>query len=245
MTNFASTDKDGVSGGIPGGLGPKENADPATQAAYVAMSAYNFISFIRAGYSALRAMGGYAWRQISGRLAGDRALKALGTGAGQGGAKALAAGAGDDAARAAAAAGRSAAAPGTPIAIEIAGAWREGHHDVLLVKYSGRVQPFYRRSGFGSLDEMPTHGAGAQKGQWAPFDGFLAGDYDKIRFGTEAGFPVGHPLRRFGTEEFRQISEQLGQMNIPKGMGISVKTEWDALQREFQKLGVNVRVPLK
>src|SRR5262245_14531038 len=52
LTNFASTDKDGVLGGIPGGLGPQENADPATQAAYVAMSAYNLISLVKAGISA-------------------------------------------------------------------------------------------------------------------------------------------------------------------------------------------------
>ena len=45
--NFESTSKDGVSGGIPGGMGPKENASKIGQVAYAAVSFVGIVDLLR------------------------------------------------------------------------------------------------------------------------------------------------------------------------------------------------------
>jgi len=78
VANLQTTGKEGVSGGIPGGTGPKENASALGQVGYIAVTALGVIDLARglwgAGKAAARAVGG-AYRTVAGRIAGDRALK--------------------------------------------------------------------------------------------------------------------------------------------------------------------------
>jgi RHS repeat-associated protein len=78
IANFQTTDKEGVSGGIPGGTGPKENASELGQLAYLAVSVVGIIDLARGiwslGKAAVGAVGS-AYRTVAGRLAGDRALR--------------------------------------------------------------------------------------------------------------------------------------------------------------------------
>ena len=92
--------------------------------------------------------------------------------------------------------------------------YTQGIHDFLVVETSVGRQAFYRSSGINS--DMP--------GTWLPFDENIA----DIRLGKEpyteaGGFPRNHPLYRFGSVEFRQISAALGRRNIPMG-GIPLQT---------------------
>jgi RHS repeat-associated protein len=90
LTNFATPDRDGVSGGIPGGHGPKEHVSVDGQAAYIALSIFNVVNLIEGIFSAVKAFVTAAFEQISARLAGDRAIKAMAAEIEQTAAKALA-----------------------------------------------------------------------------------------------------------------------------------------------------------
>lgn len=87
--------------------------------------------------------------------------------------------------------------------------------DFLVVPTSVGPQGFYRSTGDRS----------GMRGRWLPFDeiyewnldrarGWVNKDEYTIRFGR------GHPLHRFGSNEFRAISDALTQRNIPRGIGI-------------------------
>ena len=84
-----------------------------------------------------------------------------------------------------------------------------GGRDVVVVETSQGAQAFYRRTGMGG-----ANAGGAQAGQWAPFDGVLAGWFDKARYVAGA---ADDPLYRFGNQEFREASEWLGQQGIRAG----------------------------
>lgn len=86
---------------------------------------------------------------------------------------------------------------------------RYGGRDIVVVETSAGRQAFYRRTGMGG-----TNAGGAQKGNWAPFDGVLAGWFDKARYATGSADDV---LYRFGTEENRRISEWLATQAIRAG----------------------------
>ena len=86
---------------------------------------------------------------------------------------------------------------------------RYGGRDVVVVETSQGAQAFYRRTGMGG-----ANADGAQAGLWAPFDGVLAGWFDKARYVAGA---ADDPLYRFGNQEFREASEWLGQQGIRAG----------------------------
>jgi RHS repeat-associated protein len=236
--NLATPDKDGVSGGIPGGHGPKENVSVIGQMAYTVLSIYSVVNLIKAVYSAVKAFITSAFRQISARIAGDRALKTMAAEVEQSAAKlaAPAAGVEQGAAKAAApAAGKAASAA----EVEVLEVWRVGHHDVVVVRTSEGLQGFYRRSGLGSLGQSDAAAAGAQAGEWAPFQGFVGrGQLYKERFTTG----VSKDLHRYGTEEFKQIGQQLDRQTIPKG--VDAGENWGRVQRNFEESGVNVKFKL-
>ena len=236
--NFATPGKDGVSGGIPGGHGPKENASAIGQIAYIALSLYSVVNLIKAAYSAVKAFLTSAIEQISARLAGDRALKAMAAEVEQSAAKlaAPAAGAGQTAGKLATpAAGKAATAAAE---VEVLEVWRVGHHDVVVVRTSEGLQAFYRRSGWGTLGQSDAAIRPAA-GKWVPFEGFMGrGHLVKERFTSGAS----KELYGYGTEEFKQIGNQLERQTIPKG--VDVGDNWGRVQRNFEEAGVNVRVKL-
>jgi len=84
--------------------------------------------------------------------------------------------------------------------------FREGAHDVVVVDTSLGRQGFYRSTGNNS--GMP--------GTWLPFDE-MGANVNKWGYTEMAGFQEGTPLFRFGNQEFRNISAELGQMDIPMG----------------------------
>jgi RHS repeat-associated protein len=88
----------------------------------------------------------------------------------------------------------------------VSNVYREGDYDFLVVETSVGRQAFYRSSGKNS--GMPN--------AWLPFDEFGA-NINKWGYTSRGGFPEGHPLRRFGSEEFRDISAALGELDIPAG----------------------------
>lgn len=86
--------------------------------------------------------------------------------------------------------------------------WRFGGRDIIYVMVDGKKQGFYRSSGESS--GMP--------GTWLPFDGIgrLVGIwFDKI---TYCGHNRDSNLNRFGTQRLKNISDQLGAMDIPQGV---------------------------
>lgn len=87
--------------------------------------------------------------------------------------------------------------------------YRIAGRDVVIVETSVGRQAFYRSSGANS--NMP--------GEWLPVDEFrtLDGWFNKAAYVHGPGRELGQPLHRFGSEEFRRISERLGQMQIPTG----------------------------
>ncbi len=95
--------------------------------------------------------------------------------------------------------------------------------DIIKVEIGGKVQPFYKSSGRNS----------GAKGTWFPFDGILSifGApvwFDKRKYTNNSRLPddlqpVAHELNRFGTEELRNVSFQLAQMNIPQGVDTEAK----------------------
>lgn len=86
---------------------------------------------------------------------------------------------------------------------------RYGGRDIVVVETSAGRQAFYRRTGLGG-----SNAGGAQAGEWAPFDGVMAGWFDKARYVTGSADDV---LYRFGTQENRRASEWLSQQAIRAG----------------------------
>jgi hypothetical protein len=79
LFNFEKASGEGVSGGIPGGMGPKENAGPNGQFLYAALSVYNLINMIKSIWLGAKAFASIFKREvldtIGARIAGDRALR--------------------------------------------------------------------------------------------------------------------------------------------------------------------------
>ena len=76
---------------------------------------------------------------------------------------------------------------------------------------------------------------------WAPFDGFAGrGGLMKGRF-TEN---VPAHLNGYGTEEFKQIAEQLDRQAIPERLGVDVGENWGRVQKNFEEQGVKVESKL-
>jgi RHS repeat-associated protein len=78
LANLQTTDKEGVSGGIPGGTGSKENANAPVQIAFIAMSLQAVKNIFKGLWSLGKAAAGAiasAWRTIVGRIAADRTLR--------------------------------------------------------------------------------------------------------------------------------------------------------------------------
>ena len=92
---------------------------------------------------------------------------------------------------------------------------------------------FYRRTGWGSLGEKRA--GGAQKGDWAPFEGFYAGQLVKPENLGEGN------LRRWSTEQHRAIAQWLKSLNLPKGEDVG--DAWSGIQRSLEDDGVPVRYP--
>lgn len=84
-----------------------------------------------------------------------------------------------------------------------------GKRDIIVVETSAGRQAFYRRTGMGG-----KNAGGAKAGEWAPFDGVMAGWFDKARYVTGSADDV---LYRFGTEENRRVSEWLATQAIKAG----------------------------
>jgi hypothetical protein len=84
-----------------------------------------------------------------------------------------------------------------------------GGRDVVVVETSAGRQAFYRRTGLGGSNK-----GGAQAGDWAPFDGVLAGWFDKSRYAVGSADDV---LYRFGTKENKAASEWLATQAIKAG----------------------------
>lgn len=109
-----------------------------------------------------------------------------------------------------------------------------GRRIVVLETSEGR-QAFYLRTGLGP--GRPIGHAGAQAGEWAPFDGFIPdGIFEKSRY-----FRVdsNNPLYSFGSQEFREASYWLSQQTLPEALQM---TEWRTIQLELQRLGARVTV---
>ena len=87
--------------------------------------------------------------------------------------------------------------------------YRIAGRDVVIVETSVGRQAFYRSSGANS--NMP--------GEWLPVDEFRTADgwFNKAAYVHGPGRELGQPLHRYGSEEFRRISQRLGQMQIPTG----------------------------
>ena len=79
--------------------------------------------------------------------------------------------------------------------------------DVIVVETSDGRQGFYRSDGTNS--GMP--------GRWLPFDEYTAGQINKFDYTQRPGLEKGTPLHRFGSEEYRSISDELTNANIPEG----------------------------
>jgi hypothetical protein len=94
---------------------------------------------------------------------------------------------------------------------EGAGVIRFARRDIIKVRLSdGTVQPFYRSSGTNSK----------KGGEWLPFDGVvpeMGNWFNKERFTSGEMADPSHPLHRYGTQENKAISAELGKRNIPQG----------------------------
>ena len=99
--------------------------------------------------------------------------------------------------------------------------------DIVVVETSAGRQAFYRRTGLGG-----ANAGGAQAGQWAPFDGILAGWFDKARYVAGSADDV---LFRFGTAENRAASEWLGQQSF--AVGRDVGEVWSLVNQFLQEFG--------
>jgi hypothetical protein len=111
---------------------------------------------------------------------------------------------------------------------------KDNPRDVIAVRTrSGEVQPFYRRTGEGSRGEAHK---GAQKGEWAPFGGFILewGHFYKEAF--TKGISKWSPVYRYGTWDNRNISKALALQPIPKGEAQG----WQEIQKDLLRLGAKV-----
>jgi hypothetical protein len=86
---------------------------------------------------------------------------------------------------------------------------RYGGRDVVVVETSAGRQAYYRCTGLGGANK-----GGAQAGDWALFDGVLAGWFDKSRYAVGSADDV---LYRFGTKENKAASEWLATQAIKAG----------------------------
>ena len=111
--------------------------------------------------------------------------------------------------------------------------WHFDGRDVVIVDTPQGPLAFYRRTGWGSLGEKPA--GGAQKGDWAPFEGFYGGQLVKPENLGEGN------LRRWSTEQHREIAQWLKSLNLPKGEDVG--DAWGGIQRSLEDAGVPVRYP--
>ncbi len=111
--------------------------------------------------------------------------------------------------------------------------WHFDGRDVVIVDTPRGPLAFYRRTGWGSLGERGR--GGAQKGDWAPFEGFYAGQLVKPEDLGEGS------LRRWSTAEHREIAQWLKSLNLPKGEDVG--DAWSVIQRNLEDAGVTVRYP--
>jgi hypothetical protein len=102
---------------------------------------------------------------------------------------------------------------GGPRAVRVVSpVYRLAGRDVVVVETSVGRQAFYRSSGANS----------GRPGEWLPVDEFRPADgwFNKANYTQAPHLQAGEPLHRFGTEEFRRISQQLGEMQIPHGQQV-------------------------
>lgn len=87
--------------------------------------------------------------------------------------------------------------------------YRIAERDVVVVNTSAGRQAFYRSSGVNS----------GAAGKWFPVDEFRPYDgwFNKANYVHGPGLEKGEALHRLGTKEFARISEDLGNMSIPRG----------------------------
>jgi hypothetical protein len=111
--------------------------------------------------------------------------------------------------------------------------WHFDGRDVVIVDTPQGPLAFYRRTGWGSLGEKRA--GGAQKGDWAPFEGFYGGQLVKPENLGEGN------LRRWSTEQHREIAQWLKSLNLPKGEDVG--DAWGGIQRSLEDAGVPVRFP--
>ena len=111
--------------------------------------------------------------------------------------------------------------------------WQFAGRDVVILDTPDGPRAFYRRTGMGDLGKK--HPGGAQEDDWAPFEGFLGGDYVKPENLGQGS------LRRWGTEQNRQISDWLKSLNLPEGRDVG--DAWGTIQRSLEHAGVPVRYP--
>jgi hypothetical protein len=101
-------------------------------------------------------------------------------------------------------------APASPRVNIVSPVYRIANRDVIVVDTQVGRQAFYRSSGANS----------GQPGRWLPVDEFREFDgwFNKQGYVHGPGRELGQPLHRVGTGEFLRISDELGRMNIPRGM---------------------------
>lgn len=127
----------------------------------------------------------------------------------------------------AAASGPGSAAAGSSFRLLSSRVLRYSGRDIVVVETSSGPQAFYRRTGLGG-----SNAGGAQAGEWAPFDGILAGWFDKSRYVTGSADDV---LFRFGTQENRAASQWLNRQGI--GAGEEVGEVWSMVNQFLENLG--------
>lgn len=113
--------------------------------------------------------------------------------------------------------------------------WRYSGREIVVLETSGGLQAFYRRTGL--CPGRPAGHAGAQAGELAPFDGFIAGDFEKRRYFQNIA--SNSPLYSFGSQEFREASRWIAQQTLPAAREM---TEWRQIQLELQRLGARVKM---
>jgi hypothetical protein len=110
---------------------------------------------------------------------------------------------------------KGSARSGTPPVRIVSPVYRISDRDVVVVQTSRGRQAFYRSSGDNS----------GNPGKWYPVDEFypkpFGGDpdgwFNKAVYGRPRPVREGTPLHRLGNQEFADISNQLGERNIPGG----------------------------
>lgn len=98
--------------------------------------------------------------------------------------------------------------------------------DIIKVYKGDKVQPFYRSTGRNS----------GKEGTWFPFDGLEIFPlwFDKRKFVWKPGKnDVPEHLHRYGTDEFKAISDRLGEMNLPEGIEMELEEVVRWLKDEY------------